>query len=582
MTQDKLRHQKALAVMICLFLGYLYVEIIWKPYFFGRPVIIAQQAGSPNDNNANSNAHITDSSGNKVARNPTLNNATQNLEQKNPVDQQLTQAGKVRVHTKDLKIDISLLGGRITKAELLKYKRDLRKKTALDLVEHIEGSPYPLGAVVNGVDDSWVQYQVLSPSSLRQEESGISTIDLRQTEQTTVFLKGTLPDGNIIKKKISFQPTGYLLDISIEVEGTSSQALASYWSKFVTESESSRLDPYKSEGFVWFDGQKALRKTFNELTLDKPLESVGKINWVSVGDKYFATAMLSNSEATISRENNVYLTTITGSPTQLSYQLFLGPKSYDLLKNIGRELQREIDFGKFGIVSAPLLSLLHFFNSIFRNYGLAIVALTILVRLALYPLNSASFKQMKAMQDLKPDLDRIKETVKDKQQQQLALMELYKKKGVNPLGGCLPVLLQMPIFIGLYAALSLAVELRHAHFAAWIDDLSAPEKLMLGSGFGIPVMVILFVLSMMVQQWTTPTTMDPTQKKVMMVMPIVMGFMFVNFPAGLTLYWLTSNLISIGQQKAMYSSDKHGKSPLAITLSVSAAVFALAFIASMF
>jgi YidC/Oxa1 family membrane protein insertase len=162
------------------------------------------------------------------------------------------------------------------------------------------------------------------------------------------------------------------------------------------------------------------------------------------------------------------------------------------------------------------------------------------------------------------------------------MMELYKKKGVNPLGGCLPVLLQMPIFIGLYAALSLAVELRHAHFAGWIDDLSAPEKLMLSSTFGIPVMVILFVISMMVQQWTTPTTMDPAQKKVMMVMPVVMGFMFASFPAGLTLYWLTSNLISIGQQNAMHSSDKHGKSPLAITLSVSAAVFALAFVASLF
>ena len=222
------------------------------------------------------------------------------------------------------------------------------------------------------------------------------------------------------------------------------------------------------------------------------------------------------------------------------------------------------------------------FYGIFGNYGLAIVTLTILVRLALYPLNSASFKQMKAMQDLKPEMDRIREEFKDKQEQQMQLMALYKKHGVNPLGGCAPVLLQMPIFLGLYSALMLAVELRHAPFAGWIVDLSAPEKLMV-LGVGVPVMVILFVVSMMVQQWTTPSQMDPTQKKVMMAMPLALGFMFAKFPSGLTLYWLTSNLISIGQQKGLYLSHDSGKaSALKITLSVSVVVFVLAYVVTLF
>lgn len=574
MTNDKQRHQKALALMLCLFLGYMYVETIWKPYFFGRPVVVNQQQVT----NTVSQQAVNTSNSTAVANNVAANNtAAGDL---NPASHQVEQAGKIRVITKELKVELALLGGRITKAELLKYKKDLRKKTPLNIVEHLDGTAFPLGAVVNGNDDALVQYQVLSPSTLRQDEPGISVLDLKElNERATIFLKGTYGNGVIIKKKITFQPNGYLVDVEIEVENTTPESLSAYWTRYVAEDVSSKLDPYKSIGFVWFDGQKALRKTFSETS--EP-ENLGKVQWISSGDKYFTSTIVGNASANISKIDKVYYSSISDNPSVLQFQLFIGPKNYELLKSIGHELHREIDFGMFAIVSAPLLSLLRFFNTIFRNYGLAIVALTILVRLALYPLNSASFKQMKAMQDLKPELDRLKETVKDKQQQQVAMMELYKKKGVNPLGGCLPVLLQMPIFIGLYSALSLAVELRHAHFAAWIDDLSAPEKLMIGQSFGIPVMVILFVLSMMVQQWTTPTTMDPAQKKVMMIMPAVMGFMFASFPAGLTLYWLTSNLISIGQQKAMHSYDKNGKSPLAITLSVSGAVFLLAFLVSRF
>jgi YidC/Oxa1 family membrane protein insertase len=397
MKEDKLRHQKALAVMVCLFLGYMYVETIWKPYFFGRPVVVASTADKQAAESNTPLAQIVSEDANKITQSPEL---------KNPVDQQLTQAGKVRVLTKDLKVELSLLGARITKLELLKYKRDLKEKIPLDLISHIEGSPYPLATLVNGVDDAWVLYQVMSPSILSKEEDGVNAIDLRQAEQTTVFLKGTTSDMNVIKKKITFSPKGYVIDVAIEVEGNTHKPLNVYWSKFVTDIESSRLDPYKTEGFVWFDGQKALRKTFGELhAQSEPSLALGKVNWLSLGDKYFATALLTNAEATISRDNNVYSAALVGSPTQVSFQLFAGPKSYNLLKNVGRELQREIDFGKFGIVSAPLLSLLHFFFSIFRNYGLAIVALTILVRLALYPLNSASFKQMKSMQDLKPELE---------------------------------------------------------------------------------------------------------------------------------------------------------------------------------
>jgi len=185
---------------------------------------------------------------------------------------------------------------------------------------------------------------------------------------------------------------------------------------------------------------------------------------------------------------------------------------------------------------------------------------------------------MKAMQDLAPELKRIRESVADKQEQQLQMMALYKKKGVNPLGGCLPMVVQLPIFIGLYFGLRVSFSLRHEPFAFWINDLSAPEYLNV-AGVGIPVLVVLMVLAMIFQQQTTPTpSMDPAQKKIMMLMPFMMGtFFFIwAFPAGLTLYWLTSSVISIGQQKGLQSDLKI--SALQLTLLVSAATFIIALI----
>jgi YidC/Oxa1 family membrane protein insertase len=491
-----------------------------------------------------------------------------------PTQAQVDAEGTLRVSTADLDVKFSLLGGRIISAGLPKFRQNVEEKSALDIITHVEQSPFPLEIASGEVNDRWTKYRIISPAQVR----GKSKASLEISSNTTVVLRGELPDGREITKKYSFQPKGYLLDVdvSLNAPGNASQPVVASWTKFVSEEEGSKLDPYKAAGFAWFDGQKAHRKTFNDIETNA--ESVGKVRWLSIGDKYFVAILLLKDElvpARYTKNDLVFSAELLGSATNNAFSLFLGPKSYRLLDETGFELQRNIDFGMFGIVSAPLLGLLHFLFDIFGNYGLAIVGLTIIVRLAMFPLNSASFKQMKAMQDIKPELDKLREEVEDKQQQQAALMALYKKKGVNPLGGCLPMMLQMPIFIGLYAALLLSVELRHAHFTGWIVDLSAPEKLMI-SGVGVPFMVILFVLSMIVQQATTPSTMDATQKKVMLIMPIVMGFMFANFPAGLTLYWLTSNLISIGQHKAMHHKDSDTKGALKITLLVSVAVFALA------
>jgi YidC/Oxa1 family membrane protein insertase len=223
------------------------------------------------------------------------------------------------------------------------------------------------------------------------------------------------------------------------------------------------------------------------------------------------------------------------------------------LESVGKGIERAIDFGYFGFVSKPLLYVLHFFHRFTSSYGLDIIILTVLIKLLMAPLTHKSFVSMKHMQKLQPQMEKLKERYgADKEKLNKEIMELYRRNGVNPLGGCLPMVLQFPVFIGLYNALSTPIELRHASFL-WIKDLSRPDWQSLpltfgGWHFGIPVLTILMGASMFIQQWMTPSAGDPNQRKIMMLMPLMFTFMFVSFPAGLTVYWLVNNLLTIAQQ----------------------------------
>jgi YidC/Oxa1 family membrane protein insertase len=187
---------------------------------------------------------------------------------------------------------------------------------------------------------------------------------------------------------------------------------------------------------------------------------------------------------------------------------------------------------------------------------------------------------MKAMQDIQPEIKVLRERVKDPTELNQETLALYKKRGVNPVGGCLPMMLQIPVFLGLYNALLNAMELRHAPFALWITDLASPERLEI-FGIGVPVMILIMGVTMFVQQWTTPTTADPAQKKAMMLMPFMFTGMFIifPFPSGLVLYWLVNNLISIVQQVYLRGSSK--ASPLQATIIASVAIFGLGYIVTL-
>jgi YidC/Oxa1 family membrane protein insertase len=552
-------NQKALGFLLILFLSVTYKDMVLDPYLRSKNALPGAVNPAPVNTQATQPAANPTSAQQAV---PNLTIVKPGEQNQFPSDLQIDEAGYIELQNEELYARVSLLGGRIRELRLKKFKdQNTKESLSYNIVSHIDLQPLPLGVKSGDQRDTWVKY-----TSTEVGPNAFSLI-------------GKLPDGRTVTKNLALSPKGYAFDFSVDLSqpAKNGERVEVEWNRFLAKDSVDFKDSQSTGGFVWFDGTKAHRETYN--SFKSPLKVFGSSKWISSTDHYFVISIISSLAPGISKaEENGELFTISmsGEPTRGDFKLIASPKSYGILSSMGDGLERNIDFGITGFLSAPLLAMLNLFFGFLGNYGLAIVALTIVVRLVLLPLNAASFKSMKAMQDLQPEVQKLKESIQDKQEQQQAMMALYKKKGVNPLGGCLPMLLQLPIFLGLYSALLLAVELRHAPFAAWIHDLSAPEQLMFGS-IGIPVMVILFVGSMLYQQWSTPSTMDETQKKIMLIMPVVFGFVFfIHMPAGLTLYWLTSNIISIVQMRELRKEGKHNA--FLITTAVAGLVFVFAFV----
>ncbi|MBW2284879.1 MAG: membrane protein insertase YidC, partial [Deltaproteobacteria bacterium] len=247
------------------------------------------------------------------------------------------------------------------------------------------------------------------------------------------------------------------------------------------------------------------------------------------------------------------------------FVLYFGPRDLGILRQLGMKLERAVNFGWTDIIAKPLLYALRFFNQYLGNYGLSIILLTILIKILFWPLTHKSYKSMKEMQKLQPRMAKLREKYKgNKEQLNKELMGLYKTYKVNPMGGCLPMVIQIPVFFALFRILGNSIELRQAPFILWINDLSAPDRLFnfpfsipfMSPPYGIPILTLLMGASMFLQQKMSPKPGDPTQAKLMMFLPIIFTFMFINFPSGLVLYWLVNNLLSIGQQYRINKSRK--------------------------
>lgn len=366
--------------------------------------------------------------------------------------------------------------------------------------------------------------------------ASIKKLVLSQNNPTGELIFSYSKQGMSIRKRFVFHNDDFRADFSVETVNTPSYMLPVGTDFGVFDKEQRE---HKGPVMLANDDRKEFDDSLKSLTY-----ITGNISWIAQEDKYFAAALIPLSPvkgATIWKEAGSAEIALNLEPQKHDFILYAGPKEYDRLKQLNAGFQHIVDFGWFAFVAMPLFVVLKFFYKILGNYGWAIILLTIVVRIPFIPILHKSQKSMKKMQKVQPLMAEIKEKYKkDSAKMQKEMMAIYKKHKVNPVGGCLPMLLQIPVFIALYNVLLKAIELRGAPFVFWITDLSAKDPYY--------VLPIVMGLTMVLQQKMTPTAMDPKQAKIMMFMPIVFTIMFLQFASGLVLYWLVNNVLGIAQQ----------------------------------
>jgi len=406
-------------------------------------------------------------------------------------------------------------------------------------------------------------------------DSGQQEMTFGEDGKARLTMKAQAGNGLEIERIFTFDNKKYLIDLNVKVTNTSSQPLQGIAQ--LHQINSPFEGPNASSKFL-FSGPAtfmggALQEIKSKEFADGPKTLQGKMDWAGYEGNYFLTAILPIGDAGVSltMQGTEALTTMQvagnldtlqpGVAKEYSYHIFYGPKKLNLLKEIGFNLDKAVNFGWFDVVAKPTLWLLNFFHGFTRNYGIAIILVTVLFKAIFWPITQKGMKSMKNMQKLQPKMVKIKEKYKgDPARMNQEVMSLYKTYKVNPLGGCLPMVLQIPVFFALYKVLLQCIELRHAPFMLWITDLSAPDRLWIGFDIpylgGIPVLTLLMGASMFFQQKLTPTTADPTQAKIMMFLPVIFTFMFLNFASGLVLYWFVNNLLAILQQYMINRGSK--------------------------
>ena len=450
---------------------------------------------------------------------------------------------------------LTSLGGRLKSLRLKHYPGDAGKNSLpREMVREGVGGELPLVFRLEGKDVA------ISDENVRYEVKN-TDVRVESGSQKTIELRGKLPNGSLITKSFGFSGETYGIDLTVSVENApeTTNFASLLWTQGPEPHHSSS---YYHPGPVALIDRKFTYEYSTNLTNEARDLGPGRIRWGGYADTYFLAAIIPPENEL----NHLFLSAFQGTTFTrmtipwkagpISYVVYVGPKDFTALNAVSPALDRAIDFGWFHFVARPLVQLLRFSHSFTANYGVDIILLTFLVKLLFFPLSNKGFRSMEKMKEVQPLMERLREQYKDDREKlNKEMMELYRRYKVNPLGGCLPMLVQMPVFIGLYQALSAAIELRQASFFGWIQDLSQPDRL---GAFdlwfieppGIPVLTLFMGGTMIIQQAMTPMTGDPVQQKMMMLMPVVFTIMFVNFPSGLVLYWLVNNVLSIAQQYA--------------------------------
>ena len=468
---------------------------------------------------------------------------------------------KITVKTDNLIADIDLLGGDIVRLELPKQKDTLDKNANFELLTPAHRYAAQSGLIGPGLPTHKTLYRaeareyVLTPAE----------------DKLQVRLEAPGPDGVKTIKTLTFHRASYVIDISHEIVNGGATPLAAHaYFQLLRDGkappgDSAMLSTYTGAA-IYTEQEKFHKLAFGDLDKDKAsIPKVTDNGWIAMLQHYFVSAWLppekTQREYYAKRlEDNLYSVGVIvpvaaiapDTSGSVSVSLYAGPQEQDALKSIAPGLDLVVDYGWLTVVAAPLFWLLQFLHKWVGNWGVAIILLTVLIKAVFFPLSAASYKSMAKMKLVTPRMTKLREQYgNDRARLNQAMMELYKTEKINPLGGCLPIVVQIPVFISLYWVLLASVELRHAPFYLWIHDLSAQDPFY--------VLPLLMMGSMVIQTKLNPVPPDPVQAKVMMIMPFAFGVMFFFFPAGLVLYWLVNNILSIAQQWQITRMIEGGK-----------------------
>ncbi len=454
---------------------------------------------------------------------------------------------------------ISEQGGAIKSFLLKQHRTGISKDSgAMELAPASNPADRPLlFSLDNGANTELPLYKAANTDTQLKAQQG----------QTELVMTATMPEGVQVVRTMRFSADSYLIPVQYTLKNTTDRPLQVSPALIWNSAPFPHTNPPSS---YLFAGPAAYIN--NELVEIKgkelgkgPVIKQGTVSWAGYTDSYFITTVMPETEApltlTVQGSDAASRSILSqgletlqpNSSTSYDYTLYMGPKKFTTLQNLGHNLAHAVDYGWLDLIAKPMLWLLNFFYSFTKNYGIAIILLTIVIKLAFWPITQKGMKSMKNMQKLQPKIAKLREKFKDdpaKMNQEM--MGLYKTYKINPLGGCLPMLIQIPFFFALYRVLMAAIELRHAPFMLWINDLSMPDRLWLGFDIpflhGLPVLTLLMGGSMYLQQKMTPTVADPTQARIMQFLPVIFTFMFLNFASGLVLYWFVNNLLSMLQQ----------------------------------
>ncbi|MEO8674173.1 MAG: membrane protein insertase YidC [Casimicrobiaceae bacterium] len=472
-------------------------------------------------------------------------------------------AGQIVTVTTDLyRAEIDTAGGVVSQVALLGHRDPSDEaKPYLGLERTPERTLVAQsGLLGEGMPNHKTLYEVLPGP--RELAPGADSLQLK--------LRATASNGDKVDQILTFHRGTYVIDVAYDVTNAGAAPISPYaYFQLVrdtkTQGSHNSMAPAAYVGPVIYNEADKFKKVeFGDLdkiaadpTRKPPYTAKADNGWVGMVEHYFVAAWLPSDEKKMSREfyakkldGGLYAagvvvptgTIAPGATGRVDVPLYVGPQDQDALAKLATGLDRVVDYGIFTVIAAPLFWLLKWLHGIIGNWGWAIIAMTIIIKSVFYPLNHASARSMAKMKVIAPKLKALQaQYADDKQQLQVKMMEMYKVEKINPLGGCLPILVQIPVFIALYWVLLSAVELRHAPWILWIHDLSAPDPY-----FVLPV---IYAITAYLQVKLSPTPIsDPVQAKVMQIMPIAFSVMFIFFPSGLVLYWLVNNCIQIFQQ----------------------------------